>query len=134
MTRVLIAAGTAAESNEQVPESVRRLVDSADEILVIAPELPTRAHWLVSDTDTARMEADERLMMVLGNLEERGQAARGEVGSDDPLVAFEDAIREFRPDHIVIVLRSAEHEGWQERGLIDQVIARFGLPLTVFTV
>jgi hypothetical protein len=130
--RVLIAAGAAAEGNEQVPESVRGLVDSADEILVIAPELPTRTQWLVSDTDKARMEADERLMMVLGNLEERGKAARGEIGADDPMLAFEDAIREFEPDHIVIVLRSAEHEGWQEQGLLDKLVQRFGLPITVF--
>jgi len=108
------------------------LVDSADEILVIAPELPTRTHWLVSDTDKARMAADERLKMVLGNLEERGQAARGEIAADDPMLAFEDAIEEFHPDHVVIVLRSAERSGWQERGLLDQVLQRFGLPITVF--
>lgn len=45
---------------------------------------------------------------------------------------FEDAIREFAPDHVLIGLRSSERSDWQERGLLDQVIARFGLPLTVF--
>jgi len=28
--------------------------------------------------------------------------AGGVVGSDDPLVAFEDAVREFAPDHLLI--------------------------------
>jgi hypothetical protein len=32
----------------------------------------------------------------------------------------------------VIGLRSSKRSDWQERGLLDQVIARFGLPLTVF--
>jgi hypothetical protein len=131
--RLLVAAGAAAESYEQVPKSVRTLIDSADEILVIAPELPDRTHWLASDTDKAKMEADERLAVVLGHLEEGGQVARGEVGADDPLLAFDDAIAELQPDHILIGLRSEDHAGWQERGLIDQVLARFGLPVTVFT-
>jgi hypothetical protein len=131
--RLLVAAGAAAESYEQVPKSVRTLIDSADEILVIAPELPDRTHWLVSDTDKAKMDADERLAVVLGHLEEGGQMARGEVGADDPLLAFDDAIAELQPDHILIGLRSEDHAGWQERGLIDQVLARFGLPVTVFT-
>ena len=132
--RVLVAAGAAAPSNEQVPESVRLLIDSADEILVIAPELPDRTHWLVSDTDKAKVAADERLATVLGHLAERGTAAHGEVGADDPLVAFEDGVAEIKPDHIVIGLRSAEHAGWQERGLTDEVLKRFGLPVTVFTI
>ena len=132
--RVLVAAGAAAESNEQVPESVRLLIDSADGILVIAPALPDRTHWLVSDTDKAKIAADERLATVLEHLAERGTTAHGEVGADDPLLAFEDGVAEIKPDHIVIGLRSADHAGWQERGLIDQVLARFGLPVTVFTI
>jgi hypothetical protein len=71
---------------------------------------------------------------VLGHLAERGTAAHGEVGADDPLVAFEDGVAEIKPDHIVIGLRSAEHAGWQERGLTDEVLKRFGLPVTVFTI
>jgi len=132
--RVLVAAGAAAASNEQVPESVRLLIDSAEEVLVIAPELPDRTHWLVSDTDNAKMAADERLATVLGHLADRGTTARGEVGADDPLLAFEDGVAEISPDHIVIGLRSAEHADWQERGLTDEVLKRFGLPVTVFTI
>jgi hypothetical protein len=132
--RLLVAVGAAAEGYDQVPESVRQLIDSADEILVIAPELPDRTHWLVSDTDKARMAADERLATVLGHLEEGGTAARGAVGADDPLLAFEDGVAKLQPDHILIGLRSAEHAGWQEGGLIDQVLKRFGLPTTVFLI
>jgi nucleotide-binding universal stress UspA family protein len=45
-----------------------------------------------------------------------------------------DAVEEFRPDHIVIALRSAEHANWQERRLIAHVEERFGLPLTTYAV
>ena len=49
-------------------------------------------------------------------------------------MAFEDAIMEFEPDHLIIALRSGEDSEWQERGLLDQLQERFGLPMMVFSV
>jgi hypothetical protein len=49
--RLLIAVGGAAETVEELPPSVRLLIDTADELTVIAPALPGRLEWLVSDTD-----------------------------------------------------------------------------------
>src|SRR6476659_2528397 len=103
-SRLLIAVGAAAENPEQIPEGVRLLLDQAEEILVISPALPDRVHWLVSDTDKARSAADERLATVLGHLEEIGHGAEGEVGADDPILAFADAVDEFHPDHILVGL------------------------------
>ena len=45
-----------------------------------------------------------------------------------------DAVEEFRPDHILIALRSSEHANWQERKLIAHVEERFGLPVTTYAV
>jgi hypothetical protein len=132
--RLLIAAGEVAAGPEELPRSIRSLIDAADDILVVAPRLPGRWEWLSSATDRATEQADERLQTVLGHLEEIGAEAKGAVGADDPLLAFEDAIRQFSPDHILIALRSEERAGWQERDLLDQVLERFGLPLTVFQV
>lgn len=112
---------------------MRELIDVADEILVIAPELPTRFEWLSSATDKAREQADQRLRAVLGHLEEAGTAAGGTVGADDPVLAFEDALGSFPADHILIALRAAERSDWQEHGLLDSLL-RFGLPVTAFTV
>ncbi len=131
--RLLIAAGQAETRLEDLPPGVRELIDVADEILVIAPELPTRFQWLSSATDKAREQADERLRAVLGHLEEAGAAAEGTVGADDPVLAFEDALGGFPADHILIALRAAERSDWQERGLLDGLL-RFGLPVTAFTV
>src|SRR4051794_4576454 len=93
--RLLIAVGGAAASADEVPPSVRALIDSAETIRVVAPRLPGPLQWLVSDTDKATEQADERLQVVLGHLDDLGVQAHGEVGADDPLLAFEDAIREF---------------------------------------
>jgi hypothetical protein len=48
------------------------------------------------------------------------------------LLALEDAKREFDPDHLLIALRGADRAGWQERGLLDRVLERFAIPVTVF--
>jgi hypothetical protein len=69
---------------------------------------------------------------VLGQLAQLGSEAPGAVGADDPLLAFEDAIREFEPDHVMIAFRANERAGWQERALLDRLQERFGLPMTVF--
>jgi hypothetical protein len=131
-TRLLIATGEAATSEDELPGLVRALIDSASEVLVMTPVLVSRLQWLASDTDRARYEADERLSTLLGQVDTLAPEAtvRGRVGDDTPLTAFSDAIREFSPDHILIALRS-DHSGWQEHGLLDQ-IKGFGIPITVF--
>jgi hypothetical protein len=98
----------------------------------MAPALPGRLDWLTSATDKARERADVRLQTVLGQLDELGADAEGSVGADDPLLAFDDAVREFAPDHLLIGLRAEDRSGWQEKGLLDQVQQRFALPTTVF--
>jgi hypothetical protein len=130
--RLLIAVGDAASDPDRLPIGVRVLIDGAEEILVVAPRLPGRLDWLTSATDVATERADQRLQAVLGHLDELGAEASGRVGADDPLLAFEDAIREFSPNHILIALRGRDRAGWQERGLLDSILERFRIPLTVF--
>lgn len=132
-TRLLIATGEAAASEEELPRLVRALIENASELVVMTPMLISRLQWLASDTDRARYEADERLSTVLGHVETLAPEAeiRGRIGDDTPFTAFADAIREFLPDHILIALRSSDHSGWQERGLLDQIM-EFGVPITVF--
>jgi hypothetical protein len=132
--RLLVAAGDSVSSVHELPFGIRELIDAADEILVVTPALPSRFEWLTSATDRAREQADERLRAVLGQIAELGSEAAGAVGADDPLLAFEDAIKDFGPDHLLIALRAGQAAGWQERGLLDQLQQRFGLPVTAFSV
>src|SRR4051812_19881129 len=132
--RLLIAVGDAAGSADDLSPGVRALIDAADEIMVIAPRLPGRLDWITSDTDRATAQADERLAAVLGQLDEAGRPATGRLGADEPMLAFEDAVREFSPDHLLIALRRADRAGWQEQGLLEGLLERFGLALTVFQI
>ena len=135
-TRLLVVTGAAVLDEVQLPRLVQALIRSASEILVIAPVLPDRLAWLASDTDRVRKEADERLKAVMAQVETLApeNAAAGSVGDETPLSAFADAVRRFRPDHILIALRSSDHSAWQERYLVDRVRESFHIPLTVFEI
>jgi hypothetical protein len=133
-TRLLIVTGTAAAEMEAVPRLVRSLIEAASEILVVTPVLPSRLEWLASDTDRVRHEAEERLRTVMGHVEALAPEAdaTGSIGDKTPLSAFADAVRRFRPDHILIALRASDHSAWQERQLVDRLRDGFHIPLTIF--
>jgi hypothetical protein len=131
--RLLVAAGEAATLPGQLPPGVQLLIDSADEILVLSPRLPSRLEWLASDTDKSKREADERLRRVLGQLEEMGaNVEEATLGADDPVLAFEDAIARFSPNHILVGLRSEDRAGWQESKLLQSLWEKVDVPLTIF--
>jgi hypothetical protein len=135
-TRLLIATGEAAADVDELPPLIGALIQSASEILVVTPILVSRLRWLASDTDRARYEADKRLEVVLGHIEALapGAETKAQIGDDAPLTAFDDAIRTFRPDHVLVALRSTDHDAWQERGLLDALRSAFHIPMTVFEI
>jgi hypothetical protein len=134
--RLLIVAGAAAASVDELPGTVRELIAEASEVLVVAPVLPSKLHLWTNDTDRAREQADERLTAVLGDVQAIGQDAdaSGVVGDEVPLSAFDDAVRLFSPDHIVIGLRAGRDAAWQERSLVPRVEQAYGLPVTVVAI
>jgi mannose-6-phosphate isomerase-like protein (cupin superfamily) len=132
--RLLVATGAVVADVNAIPPLVRGLVDAATAVFVITPILPSRLEWLVSDTDRARHQADERLNAVLGQFDEIHVPAEGRVGDETPLTALDDAVRDFGPDHILLALRGAEHAGWQRHGLVDRIRERFGVPITLFEI
>jgi len=89
---------------------------------------------VVADADRFRHAADGRLDTVLGHLHSISAHARGDALRGSVLTVLADAVAQFQPDHILIALRSPEHANWQERGLIEHVKERFGLPLTIFAI
>jgi hypothetical protein len=132
--RLLVLAGAAVAALDELPPSVRQLIDAAAEVFVVTPTLPSRLQWLTSDIDRARHEADERLDTILGQLRGAEVAANGSVGDETPMTAVEDHVRSFAPDHLLVALRSPEHAQWQERGLTDLIVRSFDLPVTVFEI
>ena len=132
--RLLMVADAAVADVDELPPPVRDVIDAAVEVYVVTPSLPGRLAWLADDVDRPRHLADERLDSVLGHMRTIGAHASGKTGDDTMLTAFDDAVAEFEPDHILIGLRASEHANWQERGLVKHVKERFGLPLTTYAI
>jgi nucleotide-binding universal stress UspA family protein len=132
--RLLFIADAAVADTDDLPSAVRAVMDAAAALYVVTPTLPGRLAWLADDVDRFRHIADERLDTVLGHMRAIGADATGVASRGSVLRVIADAVEEFRPDHIVIALRSPEHANWQERRLIAHVEERFGLPLTTYAV
>ena len=132
--RLLFIADSAVADADELPSSVRAIIDKAGELYVLPPTLPGRLAWLADDIDGFRHVADERLEMVLGHMHSIGASASGTLRRGSMLTVIADAVAEFEPDHILIALRSAEHANWQERRIIERIEARFDLPVTTYTV
>ena len=97
------------------------------EVLVVGPALNSwLRHWL-SDEDPARRRANERLAVVVGELQRVVVRVEGRIGDADPLQAIADALPTFAADEIVISAgreRSAEHVA----DLVFRARERFALP------
>lgn len=130
--RLLVIANETVAGSALFDEIVRvcNAHPSASTVLVVAPALPDRTHLWTSDLDPALAEAQARLDVSLANLAAAGISAAGEVGADDPLVAFDDAYRTFGPDEAIISTKSPERSTWLERGVVDNARERFDLPIT----
>jgi hypothetical protein len=63
-----------------------------------------------------------------------GAHASGAHNRGSVLTVVADAVEEFKPDHVLLALRSSEHANWQERGLEKRLEKRFGLPLISYAV
>ena len=78
--------------------------------------------------------ARERLDTVLAHMRSVGAHASGAHNRGSVLTVIADAVEDFKPDHVLLALRSAEHANWQERGLEKRLEKRFGLPLISYAV
>jgi nucleotide-binding universal stress UspA family protein len=119
---------------DELPPAVRGMLLEAAEVYVLTPTLPGRLAWLADDVDRFRHFADERLDTVLGHVRAIGADATGFAGRGSIGLVIADAVAEFKPDHVLIALRSAEHANWQERKLIERIEERFHLPLTTYAI
>ncbi len=130
---LLLTSEDLADANE-VPESIRPLIDEAEEVYVVAPTLTTWLQWLATDVDHARVSADKRLRTVFDHMHADGLAPRGTVAAENQVVAIADALLEFDADLIVLRLHEprSKHENWQEHDVLERVRSHFDIPMIAF--
>jgi hypothetical protein len=132
--RVLVVTNEILADANEVPASIRPIVEEADEIYVIAPTLTTWLQWLASDVDHARVSADERLQTVFDHMHAGGLEPAGTAGGENQVTAIADALAHFDADLIVLRLHApgSEGENWREHRIAKQVRGHFDLPTIVF--
>jgi nucleotide-binding universal stress UspA family protein len=132
--RLLFVADAAVAEADDLPLAVRTLIDASDRVFVLTPTLPGRLAWLADDVDRYRHVADERLDSVLDHIGAVGARVSGAASRGSLMTVVADAVAEFRPDHILVALRSSAHANWQERRLTEHIEERFEVPLTTYAV
>ncbi|HSI81353.1 MAG TPA: hypothetical protein VK919_11965 [Solirubrobacterales bacterium] len=105
---LLIVAAAAIDSPRFAERIARRAEEAAGEgtapdVLVLSPALnPMLHHWAVDVAD-ARARAQARVETSLARLARAGIDARGSVGDSNPMLAIEDALRDFPADEVLVV-------------------------------
>jgi hypothetical protein len=127
--RILVVANETLRGPALHEEVMRRASERPTDVLVVAPALAgSVAHWTDAE-DGARREARERVERTCAALDDLAITARGEVATDDPLRAVEDALRTFGADEIVISTHPAGTSNWLEDGVVERLRAFYDIPV-----
>jgi len=128
--RILVVANETVEGEELLAEIRRVTAARSAEVYVVSPALNSKLRTWTSDEDGARDAARARLDRSLARLRAEGLVASGAVGDADPVLAVEDALREFGADEIVVSTHPEGRSHWLERGVVEAVRDRFVGPVT----
>jgi hypothetical protein len=110
-------------------EAVRRRVSEGDvRFILCVPQNRPRAGLVIYD-DAVFDSAQVRVDLALAFVHAEGIQAIGEVGDPDAYSATMDAVRDYRPDEIIISTYPETRSGWLRRDLIDRVRDASGLPV-----
>jgi hypothetical protein len=129
--RILVVANETCASQGMVDEVLYR-AGKAGEVMVVAPVLARSRleHWLSSDAERRRDEAQGRLDASVEAFTAAGLTARGQLGDADPLQALDDALRVYDADEVVISTHPHDRSNWLERQVVRKARERYDVPIT----
>ena len=129
----LLVVATSSNISEPVRREVdRRAAGRPTKAMVVVPALAgSRFEQAAGAVDEAIAHADEQREPAAEEAREAGAQLVTEprIGDSDPILAIEDALREFPAQEILIVTRPAEDAAWMEEDLFDRARERFSQPI-----
>ena len=128
--RILVVANESLEG-EDVRAAILGHAKLRPELMVVAPVLVSRTHFVTTDVDREMDQARERLDLTLEWARTHGLNARGHIGDPmHPMLAVEDDLRRFGPDEVIVATHPAESTNWQEADLMARLRAELDVPVT----
>src|SRR5947209_8386414 len=127
MSRVLIVANETIGGARLRDIVVARARDGANFVICVPRGRPPHGNLIY---DEAVFEAAQvRVDLARAWLRDHGIEAIGEVGDPDPYTAAMDAVRDYRPDEIIVSTHPDTRSGWLRRSLPDRLREATGLPV-----
>jgi hypothetical protein len=121
--RTLVVANQTVGGRELIEHLKQKAEDGPRGFVVICPQ---------SDEDAnggGAGEAHERLAHTLGELQDAGLEAVGQVAHSDPYTAVQNALQFYAPDDIVVSTFPETRSGWMRSDLIGRIQSSTGKPV-----
>ena len=130
MSRVLVVANETIGGRPLLTKA-RELKDADPDlqIVVCVPRTNPKHGNIIYDEavfQAAQVRVDLARVVLR---EELGVDAVGEVGDPEPYTATMDAVREWRPDRIIVSTKPAMASGWLKRDLLERIEDAAGVPV-----
>lgn len=131
--RLLVVTDVDVEPAEICSSVGLRTIGRRAEVRVVAPVIASPLHYVSADEERESFDAARRLQATLAALANAGIPAQGAVGTDDPLQAVGDALRDFPADELLLISRLQPARSWLDRDFELRARDLFGVPVsTVF--
>jgi len=127
--RTILVVANETLGGRELLDAIRERAGDDVRFVLVVPQNRPRAGLVVYD-DAVHDAAQVRVDLALDVIRALGIRAIGEVGDPDPYTATVDAVREYRPEEIIISTYPETRSGWLRRDLIERVAEATGRPVT----
>jgi hypothetical protein len=128
-SKTILVVGNETLAGRELLDAVKERADPDTRFILCVPQNRPRSGLVIYDDavfDAAQVRAD----LALEVIRDMGVRGIGEVGDPDPFTAALDAVREYRPQEIIVSTYPETRSGWLRRDLIERLRDATGLPVT----
>lgn len=128
-SRTVLVVANETLGGRSLMEEVQKRGGEDVRFVLCVPQNRPKAGLVIYD-DAVFDAAQARVDLALEVIRDMGIRAIGEVGDPDPYTATIDAVREYRPEEIIISTYPETRSGWLRRDLVERVGDATGIPVT----